>query len=105
MGLFNLVPVFPMDGGRIFRALLATRLTYLKATRWAAQVGKVLSIVGMLVMFFWLEHWLGALLFLFIFMAGDAEYRAVLRREREDAHWREMLARLHRERQQEPPLL
>jgi Zn-dependent protease len=32
MGLFNLVPVFPMDGGRIFRALLAMKLPYLRAT-------------------------------------------------------------------------
>lgn len=105
MGLFNLVPVFPMDGGRIFRALLATKFTYLKATHWASLVGKVLAVIGAAVMFFWLESWLGALLFGFIFIAGDAEYKAVKRREVEDAHWREMLARLHRERQELPPLL
>lgn len=95
MGVFNLVPVFPMDGGRIFRAILATKLNYLRATWWAATVGKVLSLAGMLLMFFWLEHYLGALLFLFIFMAGDAEYQAVRRRELEDAHWREILARIY----------
>ncbi len=106
MGVFNLVPVFPMDGGRIFRALLATKFTYLKATHWASLVGKLLSVVGGCVMFFWLESWFGALLFAFIFMAGDAEYKSVKRREVEDAHWREMLARMHRERQrEEPPLL
>ena len=106
MGLFNLAPVFPMDGGRIFRALLATKFTYLKATHWASLVGKVLSVVGGCVMFFWLDSWLGALLFAFIFMAGDAEYKSVKRRELEDAHWREMLARMHRERlREEPPLL
>jgi len=106
MGVFNLVPVFPMDGGRIFRALLATKFTYLKATQWASVVGKVLSVGGACVMYFWLDSWLGALLFAFIFMAGDAEYKAVKRREAEDAHWREMLARMHRERQrEEPPIL
>ena len=106
MGVFNLVPVFPMDGGRIFRALLATKFTYLKATQWASLVGKVLSVGGACVMYFWLDSWLGALLFGFIFMAGDAEYKAVKRREFEDAHWREMLARMHRERQsEEPPIL
>jgi len=105
MGVFNLVPVFPMDGGRIFRALLATKFTYLKATHWASMVGKVLSVIGGCVMFFRLDHWLGAVLFAFIFMAGDAEYKAVKRRELEDAHWREMLARMHRERQELPPVL
>lgn len=105
MGVFNLVPVFPMDGGRIFRAILATRLPYLRATWWAAMVGKVLSLVGILVMFFWLEHYLGALLFLFIFIAGDTEYQAVRRRELEDAHWRELLARIYAPPPAEPPLL
>lgn len=105
MGVFNLVPVFPMDGGRIFRALLATRLAYLRATWWAAMVGKALSLAGVLLMFFWLEHYLGALLFLFIFMAGDAEYQAVRRRELEDAHWRELLARIYGPPPVVPPLL
>lgn len=96
MGLFNLVPVFPMDGGRIFRALLATRLPYLKATRWAALVGKVLALVGIAVMLFWWEepHYLGAALFLFIIFAGEAEYQAVRRAEVEAAHWRNYFARM-----------
>lgn len=105
MGVFNLVPVFPMDGGRIFRAILATKLNYLRATWWAATVGKVLSLAGILLMFFWLEHYLGALLFLFIFMAGDAEYQVVRRRELEDAHWRELLARIYGPPPVDPPLL
>jgi Zn-dependent protease len=105
MGCFNLVPVFPMDGGRIFRAILATRLNYLRATWWAATVGKSLSIVGMLLLFFHFEHYLGALLFLFIFMAGDAEYQAVRRREMEDAHWRMVLARIYGRPPAEPPVL
>lgn len=105
MGMFNLVPVFPMDGGRIFRALLATRLPYLKATRWAANVGKVLAVVGIVLMIFWWHNYLGALLFAFILFAGDMEYRAVRRREMEDAHWREMLARLYGRPQTEPPVI
>jgi len=45
LGLFNLIPAFPMDGGRIFRALLAMFLARERATAIAAALGIVLAVV------------------------------------------------------------
>jgi Zn-dependent protease len=105
MGIFNLAPVFPMDGGRILRAFLAMRLPYVRATFWAATIGKVLAAVAAVSALLLQRYLLGAL-FAFIYFAADAEYRALLRREREDAQWRAMMAQFNAPSPApEPPLL
>lgn len=106
MGCFNLVPVFPMDGGRILRALLAIWLPYVRATYWAVMVARVLAVLlvcGAL----YRGNYMLAVLFTFIFFAGAAEYRQTLRRAQEEAYWAEMArhATAVPPAGEEPPLL
>jgi Zn-dependent protease len=70
--VFNLIPAFPMDGGRVLRALLAIRLGYTRATRVAATIGQGLAFV------FALLGLLGGgpiliLIAVFIFLAASGE--------------------------------
>ena len=45
LGAFNLIPAFPMDGGRVFRAFLAERMKYSDATKNAAFIGRIFGII------------------------------------------------------------
>lgn len=92
LGIFNLYPAFPMDGGRILRALLAIRLPYLRATFWAVMISRVLTIIGIGVSLY-VQNYILTAVFVFIMAAGNAEYRLLKRREAQEAQWREIAAR------------
>lgn len=80
LALFNLVPAFPMDGGRMLRAFLAYRMGYARATRIAASIGQglafLLGLMGLMG---------GNPIFLFIavfvWLAASSESHAVQMRE------------------------
>lgn len=71
LAAFNLLPGFPMDGGRILRALLARNQPHAKATRQAAAVGKLFAFgLGLLGLF---TNWFLILLAFFIYIAASGE--------------------------------
>lgn len=94
MGTFNLLPVYPMDGGRILRSILALWLPYLRATWWAVSITRVLAPLFAFIAAYFLGWWMLAVLFLFILMAAGTEYRILHRREQEAAYWAEMARRV-----------
>ena len=72
---FNLIPAFPMDGGRVLRAILASRMDYVKATRVAANIGRGFAILMGIAGFFW-NPWL-ILTAIFIWSGAGSEAQAV----------------------------
>jgi Zn-dependent protease/CBS domain-containing protein len=75
--LFNCIPAFPMDGGRLLRATLALVLPYQRATTIAATVGQGLAILFVLVGLTHQSLWLLIVIGAFIFMAAEGEEKMV----------------------------
>ena len=89
LAIFNLIPAFPMDGGRVLRAVLAKRMSFLKATKKAVLIGKIFAGAMVIAGLFFdpftfiltgergMNLWL-PLLALFLYMAATEEERATI---------------------------
>ena len=74
LAIFNMLPGFPMDGGRVLRALLARRRGYARATKIAAEVGKVFAIgLGLFGLLWGGIFMIAIAFFIYIGASGEAQ--------------------------------
>ena len=76
LAAFNLLPAYPMDGGRVLRALLSRRMDPVRATRRAVSIGQGFATMFMLVGMLW-HPWL-IMIGVFLFIAAQLEERSVM---------------------------
>jgi Zn-dependent protease len=77
LGLFNLLPAYPMDGGRVLRALFSRRGDMVHATQRAIRIGNIFSILFMMVGILTINLWL-VMFGVFLFMAALLEERSAV---------------------------
>ncbi len=73
--VFNLIPAFPMDGGRMFRALLALKIGRVKATKIASSLGLTIAVIFFLIGLLYNPFLI--FIALFIFLGAFSENRMV----------------------------
>jgi Zn-dependent protease len=84
--VFNLLPAFPMDGGRVLRSLIAMRTSHLRATEIAARIGRLMALLFFVAALVYGQFML-ALIALFVVVAGTAELMEARRRAAGPPAW------------------
>ena len=75
---FNLIPAFPMDGGRILRGLLSLKLPHLRATKIASTLGKILALCMILIALFKIQPILLAVGIAILYMASTESKKVIV---------------------------
>jgi Zn-dependent protease len=90
MAAFNLIPAFPMDGGRVLRAILSMKLDRIQATKIAARTGQLLAVAAVMVSIFTNQHLISnpglLLISLFVFYSAQAELQSFVHWSMLDGH-------------------
>ena len=76
LAIFNLIPAFPMDGGRVLRGFLATMMDYVTATSLAVAIGQILAMVFIFYGIFY--NWWIAIIGLFLYIGAGGEKHQVM---------------------------
>jgi Zn-dependent protease/CBS domain-containing protein len=77
LGLFNLLPAYPMDGGRVLRAIFSRRMDMVAATQRAIRIGNIFSILFMMVGML-LGNWWLVMIGFFLFVGAQLEERSAV---------------------------
>ncbi len=77
VAVFNLIPAYPMDGGRALRALLSLRFSRIKATLWATRAGQFFGLL-FLTLGLYYSNWALVIIGFFIYIGAGSERRSAL---------------------------
>jgi len=76
LAIFNLIPAFPMDGGRVLRGILAMTMDYVRATSLAVAIGQILAMLFIFYGVFF--NWWIAIIGLFLYIGAGGEKQQVI---------------------------